>query len=57
VGVGVTHASFGDEVQSERSQAVRTISFIPLAPSAQAQEPQGEESRHLVEALGGGQLV
>jgi hypothetical protein len=57
VGVGVTHASFGGEVQSELSQVVRTIGFFPLAPSPKPQEPEGQESRHLVEALGGGQLV
>ena len=33
---------------------VRSIWFFGLAPSAQPQEPEGEEARHLVEALGGG---
>jgi hypothetical protein len=54
VGVGVTHASFAAKVQSEIPQVVRTIGFFRLAPSAQPQEPEGQEPRHLVEALGGG---
>jgi hypothetical protein len=41
VGVGVTHASFAGEVQSELSQAVRIIGFFPLAASPQPQEPEG----------------
>jgi hypothetical protein len=57
MGVGVTHASFGGEVQSELSQVVRIIRFFRLAPGAQPQEPEGEEARHLVEALGGGHQV
>jgi hypothetical protein len=44
MGVGVTHASFGNEVQSKLSQLVRIIGFFRLAPSAQPQETQGEES-------------
>jgi hypothetical protein len=52
VGVGVTHASFGAEVQSELSQVVRFIGFFCLPASTQPQEPQGEEAGHLVETLG-----
>jgi hypothetical protein len=36
---------------------VRFIGFFRLAPSAQPEEPEGEESRDLVEPLGGGQPV
>jgi hypothetical protein len=53
VGVGVTHASFAAEVQSEIAQVVRIIGFFPLASSAQPQEPESQESRDLVQALGG----
>jgi hypothetical protein len=31
--------------------------LFPLAPSPQPQEPEGEEPRHLVEALGGAQRL
>jgi hypothetical protein len=54
VGVGVTHASFAAEVQSEIPQVVRIIGFFPLAPSPQPQETESQEARHLVKALGGG---
>jgi hypothetical protein len=57
MGVGVTHASFGAEIQSAIPQKVRIIVFFSPAPSPQPQEPQGEESRHLVEMLGRGQSV
>ena len=40
------------EVQSELSQVVRIIGFFRLAPGAQPEEPEGQEARHLVEALG-----
>jgi hypothetical protein len=55
--VGVTHASFAAEVQSEISQVVRTIGFFSLTSGAQPQEPEGQEARHLVEALGRGHRV
>ena len=57
VGVGVTDASFAAKVQSKLSQVVRVIDFFPLASSPQPQEPEGQEARHLVEALDGGQEV
>jgi hypothetical protein len=53
VGVCITHTSVAAEVQSETSQVIRTIGFFPLPPRAQPQEPEGQESRYLVEALGG----
>jgi hypothetical protein len=56
MGVGVTHASFGREVQSELPQ-VRFVWFFGLAPSAQPEEPEGEQARHLVETLGGAHEV
>jgi hypothetical protein len=42
------------EVQSELSQVVRFFGFFRFVSSTQPQEPEGEESRHLVEALGRG---
>jgi hypothetical protein len=36
---------------------VRIIGFFPLASSTQPQKPESQESRHLVDPLGGGQLV
>jgi hypothetical protein len=57
VGIGVTHASFAAEVQSEPPQLVRTIGLFCTSARTKTQEPQGEESRHLVEALGRGQSV
>jgi hypothetical protein len=52
--VGVTHASFGREIQSGIAQAVRLIGFFPLASSPKPQKPEGEQARHLVETVGGG---
>jgi hypothetical protein len=40
VGVGVTHASFSAEVQSEIPQMVRIIGFFRLASRTQPQEPE-----------------
>jgi hypothetical protein len=57
VSVGVTHASFGAEVQSKLSQVVLTIGFFPLAPSPEPEEAERQEASHFVEALGRGQLV
>jgi hypothetical protein len=54
MGVGVTHASFAAEVQSETPQVVRFIGFFLLAPSAQPEIAQRQQARDLVEALGGG---
>jgi hypothetical protein len=54
VGVGVTHASFGAEVQSEPSQLVRIVGFFTLVSGTQPQEPEGQEARHLVEARAAG---
>jgi hypothetical protein len=45
------------EVQSEIPQVVQFIDFLDLAPSPQPEEAKGEESRHLVEALGWGHEV
>jgi hypothetical protein len=54
MGVGVTHASFAAEVQSETPQVVRFIGFFRLPPSSQPEIAQRQQARHLVEALGGG---
>jgi hypothetical protein len=57
MGVGVTDASFGAAVQSELSKVIRASSFLLLAPSAQPEEPEGEEAGNLVETVGGGIVV
>jgi hypothetical protein len=57
MGVRITHASFAAEVQSEIPQLVRIISLFRLASSPQAQEPEGQKARYLVEALGWGHAV
>jgi hypothetical protein len=57
VGVGVTHASFEGGVQSELSQVVRIIRFFVGAAGAQPEVTERQQARHLVEALGGGQVA
>jgi hypothetical protein len=52
VGVGVTHASFGGEVQSETPQVVRIIGFFGIPPGAQPEVAERQQARYLVEALG-----
>jgi hypothetical protein len=54
VGVGVTHASFGREVQSEPPQLVRIIGLFCTSARTETQDAEGEEPRHLVEAVGRG---
>ena len=52
VGVGVTHASSGAEVQSELPQAVRFIGFFRLAPRAQPEIAERQQAGDLIEPLG-----